>query len=212
MTEAQLRNLKQYQQAPIEEIEAVIQGIKIDFEDERRIQEYIDRISEQYELVDETENDRSALRDLATISIRIEDFDRRLKMESSAESPDWGEIKWIVDILTDLRKSRQQIEDTLNITRKARQNAEQTSVVDAIENYKQRAKRILEERMSYIYCPKCKLLVGNVWMLSPKSGNSFTFTCPRDLGEGKTCGNKFTVTGTELIEKKNKNLVEMLDV
>lgn len=212
MTQAQLRNLRQYQDADSTQLEQVIQGISFDNDDEKRVYDYIAKMSEQYDVSEMNENDSAALKDLATISIRIQDLDQVLRNKLvNRESVDWSEIHWITDILTDLRKSRQQIEESLNITRKARQGAESASVVDAIESYKLRAKKLLEERLSYIYCPKCKLLVANVWMLSPGAGNSFTFTCPRDLGEGKTCGHKFSITGTELMEKKNKNIEDVLD-
>lgn len=215
MTTAQLKNLKQYQNSTPEDIEAVIQGTAINTRDQERITEYISKMSEQYDVEEMNENDSTALRDLATVSIRIQDLDQvlRSKMDNdkNPDGVDWSTVHWITDILTDLRKSRQQIEESLNITRKARQGAEQTSVVDAIESYKAKAKKLLEERLSYIYCPKCKLLVGNVWMLSPYAGNSFTFTCPRDLGDGKVCGNKFTVTGSDLMSKKNKNVDDVLE-
>lgn len=213
MTQAQLKNLKQYQDADPIQLEQVIQGISVDNDDEKRVYDYIARMSEQYDVNEMNENDSAALKDLATISIRIQDLDQILRNKmSNRDTVDWSEVHWITDILTDLRKSRQQIEESLNITRKARQGAESASVVDAIESYKFRAKKLLQERLSYIYCPKCKLLVGNVWMLSPESGNSFTFTCPRNLGEGKTCGHRFSVTGTELMAKKNKNIEDTLDV
>jgi len=212
MTVAQLKNLKQYSDAKIDAVDKIIHNITVNNQDEQRIIDYISKMSEQYDVLEMNENDSTALKDLATISIRVQDLDQVLRIKmSDKEGIDWSEIHWITDILTDLRKSRQQIEESLNITRRARQGVEQTSVVDAIESYKLRAKKLLEERLNYIYCPKCKLLIGNVWMLNPYIGNSFTFTCPRELEDKQICGHKFSVTGSELMAKKNKNVKEMLE-
>ena len=206
MTAKQLANLKQYKNASVEEIEQLVEDSKIDFNNEQRVKDYLDKMAEQYDLSELNHNDSAALIDLARISTDIEDQETRYRNELNSEDVYWYEIEKIVTILQKLRADRSKIEYDLNITRRNRQNSEEQSVVETIESLKLRAKKMLQERLNYVYCPKCKMLNATVWFLEPKSGNSLTITCARE-----TCQNKFVVTGSELIDKKNKNLDTVLE-
>lgn len=206
MTAKQLANLKQYKDAPPEVIDEVIQGAYVEFENEERVKTYLDNMEKEYDLTEMNFNDRSALTDLARISIDIEDTQRLYRVKLSSENIDWFEIEKIVNNLKVLRQDRSKIEYDLNISRRSRQSSEETSLVDTIESFKLRAKKMLKERLSYVYCPECKMLLATVWFQVPEAGNSLTLTCSREK-----CGHIFTVTGSELLAKKNKNLDTVLD-
>ena len=206
MVAAQLKNLKQYKDKLPEEIEDIIKGATVDFENEDRVTQYLDKMAVEYDLEDMNANDRSALLDLAKISIDIEDTQKLYRVKLANENIDWFELEKITNNLKVLRGDRSKIEYDLNITRRSRQSSEEASPVVALDDWKKRAKKMLEDRLSFCYCPKCKMLLATVWFLRPESGNSLTLTCSRE-----TCKNVFTVTGSELIAKKNKNLDDVLE-
>lgn len=204
MSAKQLANLVQNRSKSIEEIEEMAKGVEIDFQEEKRVQEYLDGMAKDYDLTDLNQNDHSALLDLAKISIDIEDLEKRYREKLAEENPDWYEAEKISNALKTHRADRAKIEYDLNITRRSRTAAEDSSPVTLIEDWKKRAKKMLEERLNYIYCTGCSTLLANVWFLYPDAGNSLTLTCQR-------CGTKTVVTGSELIAKKNRNREDMLE-
>ena len=210
MSQKQIMNLKQFKNKPVEEVEEqvreIVEGIQLDFQEEKRVQDYLDKMAEDYDLTDLNQNDRTALSDLAKISIDIEDLEKRYREKLAEENPDWYEAEKISNALKTHHADRAKIEYDLNITRRSRTAAEDSSPVTLIEDWKKRAKKMLEERLNYVYCPKCHMLLSNVWFLYPNSGNSLTLTCGKE-----SCGHKFTITGSELITHKNRNIEDVLE-
>jgi hypothetical protein len=179
-----------------------------------RAQVLYNNLGKDYDLTDLNENDRVSVMDWCTIMVRIEDLEREVSnvMTNDTSNDKWNTIEKINRILTTLRSSASTYQSDLSITRKARKGDNDTSVVAFIDNIKQRARQMLDERLSYIYCPKCRELLATTWFLFPdvNGGNSITLTCGRTLDNGKICGHRFTVTSKELSEKGNRNLTEVL--
>jgi hypothetical protein len=173
-----------------------------------------EKLSKDYDLTDLNENDRLAISDWCTIMVRIEDLEKEVSLIIATDSSDekWYKVERVNKVLSGLRESASKIQADLSITRKARKGDNETSVVAFIDDIKARGRKMLDERLSYIYCPKCRELLANTWFLFPEveGGNSITLTCGRTTDRGKICGHRFTVSSKELMENGNKNLLDVL--
>lgn len=199
----QLMTLKQYQGMTEEEVfEAYADSKNQDYDRIRRLK---DKMALDYDLEDLNANDQASLDDLCTLYIRVEDLDLKIAEELKKDEPDHYAVQNMNKTLTQWRDSISRIQTDLSISRKARKGDNETSVVAAWQSVKERAKTMLDERLSYIYCPKCKMLLSTTWFLYPENGNSITLTCGREH-----CGHKFTVTSRQLKEMGNKNLEDAL--
>ena len=200
----QLMTLKQYKGLTEEQVfEKWLEGKNKDY---YRIQILKDKMALDYDLTDLNANDKASLDDLCTLYIRVEDMDRKIADEMEKEEPDMYNIQNMSKTLTQWRDSISRIQIDLNITRKARKGDNETSVVAEFNSIKERAKKMLEERLSYIYCEKCGMLLSTVWFLFPEEGNSVTVTCGREGGTGKRCSHRTTVSSRFLKEHNNKNI------
>lgn len=188
----------------------------VHMEVKRRAQIFYDKLAEDYDLSDLNENDRLSVMDWCTIMVRIEDLEREVSVIIAGDQSEekWYKVERINKVLSSLRDSASQHQNNLSITRKARKGDNETSLVAVIDDYKARAKTLLSERLSYVYCPKCRELLCNAWFLFPEvdGGNSITLTCGRTTDKGKICGHRFTVTSKELKANNNRNLVDTLPV
>ena len=110
--------------------------------------------------------------------------------------------------LKNLRSDVSSLQDTLKISRKVRKGDKEESVLNFIEDLKERAKRFYESKMSYIFCPKCDMLLGTIWTLYPNSNNKLKLTCQRILDNGDKCNTVVTVTTKELLDKRGSNKPE----
>ncbi len=193
MTPEQLKNLPQYRNKSHEELEQIAEDINRG-STEGRIQSIKDRFTDDFDLSDMTANDRLTLDALARAFILSEDMHR--DMEEAREE---GQYNLVGSINRELHRIHQDIskfQDDLNITRKARQDTGEHSIVEFIEDIKSRSKKFMRERLSEIYCEKCNMLIAKVWFLYPDSENHLRFVCNR-------CG-KITEFNSKSIEK-NKN-------
>jgi|WetSurMetagenome_2_1015567.scaffolds.fasta_scaffold00807_3 hypothetical protein len=172
------------------------------------------KLAQDYDLTDLNENDRLAISDWCTIMVRIEDLEKEVSLIIATDTSDekWYKIERINKVLASLRESASRNQSDLSLTRKQRKGDNETSVVAFIDSLKQRAKTMLDERLSYIYCPKCRELVATTWFLYPEveGGNSVTLTCGRTTDRNKICGHRFTVSSAELAANGNKNLTDVL--
>ncbi len=205
----QLMNLPQYKGKSEEEVEAMYKATSNTFN--ARLERIRADFAEDYDLSDLNANDKASLDDLCKLYLRVEDLDQLISEEMNSESPDHYNIQNMNKTLTQWRDSISRIQIDLNITRKARKGDNETSVVAAWQGVKDRAKKMLDQRLSYIYCEKCKMLLGNTWFLYPEEGNTITLTCGRDLGNGKKCGHRTIVTSKMLKDNGNKNLKDVLE-
>src|SRR5512135_3742946 len=88
---------------------------------------------------------------------------------------------------SDLVKSISDMQNDLAITRKHRRSDQETSVLAYIESLKDKAKKFLESRQAYIFCPKCSTLLMTEWCLYPTAVNKITLTCKQKDSEGNPC-------------------------
>lgn len=193
MTPEQLKNLPQYRNKSYEELEIIAEDINRG-STQGRIESVIDRFKEDFDLSDMTANDHLALDALARAFILSEDLARDLNIAREEERyKDFGSIN------RELHRVHQDIstfQDDLNITRKARQDTGEHSVVEFIEDLKSRGKKFLKERLSEIYCPQCNMLIAKVWFLYPKQNNEMKLVCEK-------CGKITKLKSSDIEVNKN---------
>lgn len=210
MTVAQLRNLPQYRNLSDEELKKVQEEILRGSTEERK-REVLERLKIDYDLSDMNENDRLSLDNLAQIFVRLDDLERTI--DELLNDGNYMDADRLNKMSASLRRDASQIQQDLAITRKARKGDKEEDLVTYIADLKTRAKKFLEERLSYIYCPECKMLLANTWFLYPGANNAIKITCNRVINdEGDICGKTFQVKSKELLDNNNCNIEGMLPV
>lgn len=174
---------------------------------EKLIQKKINEIAEDYDLDDLNSNDKLVLRALAQAFLGLEETEFMYFKSRREDRLNVDQMERLGRTLNSLRKDISTLQGDLSITRKVRKNDKEASVADAVEEIKRRAKDFLESRMSYIYCPKCNMLLGSVWVLyTEDKSNRVTLTCNRRHEDGNLCGEVVNVKVKDLIEKRGTNV------
>lgn len=211
-----IRSLAQYKEYTDEEFEIIWQKefveerklINIDDMD-MRIARKMSEFTEDYDLTDLKINDRVVLRQLIQAMLQLEDLEieaHNIREDGDLDSFAIQNLKDVNTMMTSLRKDISSMQNDLNITRKARKGDKEASVLSFLDDLKFKAKKFYESKMTYIYCPKCKMLLATIWVQYPeKVANKLQLTCGR---EG--CGERFTVSLKEIIlEKRGVNLEDV---
>jgi len=211
-----LRNLKQYKDMSDEEFDDIWEkkssAIQFREDFEGRIEEVISRLSEDYALDDLNANDLMSIRHLAQAIITLEDYETLqfdLRLREGVDITNITLIKHVNDSMSKLRSDISDLQVDLNITRKVRASNNEQNVINIVEDLKQKARTFYEQKMSYIYCPNCGMLLSTIWNLYPYNDNKITLTCGRKMDTGVTCDTKFSVTTKELLEKRGTNFEEI---
>lgn len=212
----QVRNLAQYKNLTEEEFEEMWsdrQGslsLSKDFED--KINKKIEEFSADYDIDDLKINDKETLRAFVQAIIALEDYERfifDIRASKNISQANINVVDRVQKIMSDLRRDISKFQDDLNITRKIRKSDKESSVISYIANLKDQARQFYESKMSYIYCPKCNMLLATTWTLYPLSDNKLSFTCKRPMADGSTCNHKFNVSTKELNDNRGTNKPEV---
>jgi len=212
----QMRNLQQYKDLSDEEFEDIwlerfsSTTLKQEFED--RIAKKLEEFSADYDIDDLKINDRETLRAFLQAIIALEDYERIIFGIRSEEitQANINVVDRLSRVASDLRKDISRFQDDLVITRRIRKADKESSVVAYIASLKEQARNYMEAKLSYIFCPNCNRLLGNVWALYPDADNKITFKCKSTLADGSECGTKVTVTTKELMENRGTNKPEVM--
>lgn len=207
-----MRNLRQNKDKTDEEFEeywdARQSNAEPSAEFERRIERKLREFGEDYDIDDLKINDKNTLRALIQAELSLEDMEQsmfRMRQDGDISSTAMNAFEKYNRIMSDIRADISRFQADLNITRKIRKSDKESTVVNYLESLKTKAKQFYESRMSYVFCPKCNMLLGTFWTLYPESDNKITLICQRPLADGSKCGNRFTVTSKELLLQKNTN-------
>jgi hypothetical protein len=211
-----LRNLRQYKDLSDDQFYELMARKDLDLapvkEFEDRIARKIAEFGEDYDLSDMKFNDKETLRALAQVMITLEDmetFSYKLRSLGINEESLLLYDK-VSNQLKNLRSDISSLQDTLKISRKVRKGDKEESVINFIDDLKDKAKRFYESKMSYIFCPECSMLLGTIWTLYPNSKNKISLTCGRILDNGHKCNAVVTVTTKELLDKRGSNKPEIM--
>ena len=209
-TKKQYRNLAQNRNLSEEEFELAWQRFteKKELEskiDESRIEEIMNQFEQEYDLTGMNINDKISLEQIAKITAML-DLVGDLLNQALLEGETTRSQKF-TSINKDLTATLSSLQDDLGITRKSRQAAAGESLDDYLPEIQKKARSFLKERLAYIYCPKCNMLVANAWFANWDNHNELHLVCPRE-----SCQHQFTVTSKELSKKRNKNVEGVLEV
>jgi hypothetical protein len=211
-TKNSIRNLWQYRNMTDEEFNEkfgqMTQGISSSAIWEDRITDKIEQFGEDYDLDELNSNDRMLLRSLAQSFISLEDFELMTYniRQHDITINDLPVLEKLSKIMTDLRSDISKLQDDLKITRKLRKSEKEQTVVSFIDNLKKKAQEFYEQKMAYIFCPKCNMLLGTIWTLYPdEEKNKIKLVCNRKSEDGEICGTVVVVGTKELLENRLTN-------
>lgn len=162
---------------------------------EEKTNEYLEILTQDYDIEDLTGNDSANLEALAVAKAQLDRYNDVWEEYMNSEKIPLSDINTLRNIISSTRQDIIRIEDSLGIQRKNRKKEEE-SLVEYLKSVKKRARSFLEERLSQIYCPECSTLVASMWLLSYDLGSRFKFICP-------FCSNDFLVEDFELKNRKN---------
>lgn len=208
---AKLRNLMQYKDMSDEEFEEAMGTLKEEYEIspealEEQIQIKWEELEKDYDLSDMKANDVAQIRSLILAQLQLEELERvafALRKDAS-DATTVQVLDKINGITTRLVKNISDISSDLQITRKIRKQSKEASVIDAINDLKVKAKKFYNQRMLYVFCPECRMLLSTVWLnYNEEEHNSLHLKCNR-------CGNEFDQPLAPLYLSDNKNLEDVL--
>jgi hypothetical protein len=211
-----MRNLAQFRGMTDEEFEDVMgkkeQTVDVSRDLETRIQTKMEEFSKDYDLSDLKINDREVLRGLIQNIIAKEDYEQYLfKIRAQGFGDEYlSTIDKIQKVTSDLEKAISNAQNDLNITRKIRKSDQETSVIAYLESLKSQARRFIESRNAYIFCPRCKTLLATTWVLYWDNENEIRLTCSKEMEDGSPCGEVVSVKTKDLLEKRGTNSPEVM--
>lgn len=210
------RNLKQYADMSDEEYEQYWEGkdgegkilLTVSLEDfEERIKGKMDEYAEDYDLTDMKFNDRETLRALCQAQIQLEDLEQfSYEIRNSNQGITLNNLTLLDKLAQQMSRTRldlSKLQEDLKISRKLRQTDKSLDAISELDRVKALAKQFYEEKMIYIFCPKCNQLLSTNWILFSDADNIMRLECKRVLGDrdGEICGNVFDVHFKDLVQK-----------
>jgi hypothetical protein len=213
---SRMRNLAQYKNMSDEEFDEIVdrksQGIERSKAFEDRIANKLKEFENDYDLSDMKINDMDTMRALIQAQISLEDYEQhmfKLRENGINESTIFASEK-LSKIMSELRADISKFQQDLNITRKVRKSDKDVSTIAYVTSLKQDAKKFYEQKMQYIYCPKCNMLLGTLWSMYPNNDrNKIQLICGRVKPDGSTCGEKVVVSTAELVKNRGTNKREI---
>lgn len=207
---AKIRNLKQYKDLTEEEFDEVWrereEALNISPEMlEVRVEEGLAELAEDYDMDDMKSNDMIQIRALVLAQIQLEDLEKTaFSQRQSVDSQSVQILEKVNRILGGLRKDISDISNDLQLTRKIRKQSKEASVIHALNDLKSKAHKFYKERMLYVFCPECKMLLSTIWLnYSGESKNSIELKCNR-------CEHVFTQELLPLYGTDNKNVDDII--
>lgn len=216
VTKNQIRALAQYKDLSDDEFDKLwlkkVTGVEVNREFEERIANKINEFSEDYDLEDLKANDKLVLRALAQAYISLEDLENyqfNLRVQGIADV-DIIQLEKLNNVMSGLRRDISNMQNDLKITRKVRKGDQEESVKAEVIRIKEAASEFYKQRMFYVFCPKCKMLLFTGWFLYPDNySNKIKLRCFRTLDNGHVCGNEFEITSKTLMERRGVNIDEL---
>lgn len=200
-----LRNLPQYKDLSDDEFQEIldakeeeeVSSLELEEDFEIRIQNKIEQLTEDYDLSDMKSNDLLILRALAQSLISLEDFEQTAYEErQNIGNDNILTIDKMQKIISDLRRDVSNQQTDLKISRKIRKSDDREDVIQTVTSLKDKAQQFYKQKMAYIICPKCDMLLATIWVQYPEVDNVLTFQCNRRKGGREPevlCNHRFSV-------------------
>lgn len=164
------------------------------------IQQMMEQFADDYDLASMNYNDKLALEVLCGLYIQVQDNVKEIE-ESKGEKGWSDRISELVDLNKKLISNIEQLEKQLGISRKARGKDKETTVVNYMTEVQKKAKKFLEEKLNYIYCSSCSMLLCNVWFLYPEESNELQLVCKR-------CNETMTINSIDFINAETTEVIQ----
>ena len=205
-----MRNLVQYRDMTDEEFDEVWEEMVLDLEIspemlESRVEEKLDEVAKDYDMEDMKINDKAQLRSLALAQIQLDDLEHTaFQLRQKTDSTSVQMLEKINRILGGLRTDISSISSDLQLTRKIRKQSKESSVIDAINDLRGKARKFYRQKMLYVFCPECKMLLSTLWLnYSNEESNKLHLKCNR-------CNHSFTQKLAPLYDTNNKNIEDVI--
>lgn len=150
---------------------------------QQKVEEKLKTYREAYRVDELNEaNDLTTLMMLIRQEVLTEDWYEQL---SRIADSDDGEnslnnaqnVKRLMDAIKDSTNTVINLQRTLNIDRKTRKTEEVNSPADFIRTLKRNVKDFLDQRITKVYCPNCKIMVGRIYPVHEHTAYSCSFQC-----------------------------------
>lgn len=204
-----IRNLVQYKDLTDEQFEEIWADKVAESELspellEQMVSERLDKLALDYDMDDMKSNDMVQLRALALAMIQLDDLETTAwRVRQATDYNSVQILEKVNRILSTLREDISKISNDLQLTRKIRKQSREASVIDSINDLRSKARKFYRERMLYVFCPECKMLLATTWLLYSEENNKLELNCKR-------CGHKFTQDLAPLYKTDNKNLEDVV--
>lgn len=190
---ASLRNLPQYKDFTDDEILKRVTG-KLD----RLIDEEMKNLEKDYDLSDMKYNDVVLIERWVALMIRLRDSEEDLEHRIQAGELGSNEALTEEKRLSTMRDDMLKIQRSLAIDRAKRRDSSDDDPRLLFADIRKRAKRFYQERLCYVKCPNCNLVICTANFLYPDSNNRVLLTCAR-------CDTESEWTSQELVKIEKDN-------
>jgi phage FluMu protein Com len=177
---------------------------------EQRVEERMQSFAQDYDLAGLKANDKDVLKALILSIISLEDLElehHELIKEKKKTEEDLSKLEKLGKIMSMYRQDISRMQKDLNINRASRQNERAENVIEELDLLKDKARQFYEQKMNYVFCPKCDMLLFTGWFLYPDERNYLKFRCGR-------CQEVFQVKSKDLVagkdRKHNSNRPELM--
>ncbi len=209
------RNLVQYRDMTDEEFEEFWQetyGENSEEDDQEilaelkaRIKEKLDELEKDYDFSDMKANDMMQLESLVLAMLQLDDLEKEVyKRRNDISDTNVLALEKLNKMLSQLRADISTISTDLQLTKKIRNKSKDISIVKRWDDLSKKASEFYKQKMLYIFCPDCRILLANVWLIYPEEDkNKITLFCDR-------CNTKHEINLKELYDTGNKNLPDVI--
>jgi RNase P subunit RPR2 len=206
------RNLAQYSDVSDEEFEelwgeeeSTVDDDEITEELDARIKEKLDELEKDYDFSDMKANDMMQLESLVLAMLQLDDLEREVyKRRKEITSTNILVLDKLNGMLSKLRSDISTISTDLQLSKKIRNKSKDVSVAQRWTELSQKASEFYKQKMLYIFCPDCRTLLANIWLLYPdEEKNKVILFCDR-------CNTRHEINLNELYNTGNKNLPDIV--
>jgi len=170
-----------------------------------RMQEKLDDLEKDYDFSDMKANDKIQLESLVLAMLQLDDLEKEVyKRRSDISDTNVLTLEKLNKMMSELRRDISSISTDLQLTKKIRNKSKDVSIVQRWQELAKKASDFYKQKMLYIFCPDCRTLLANVWLLySDEEKNKIILFCDR-------CKTKHEINLNELYDTGNKNLPDIV--
>lgn len=170
----------------------------------QRTKEKLNELEKDYDFSDMKANDMMQLESLILAMLQLDDLEKDVyKKRNDLSDSNVLVLEKLNKMLSQLRADISTISEDLQLSKKIRNKSKDVSVVQRWEELSRKASEFYKQKMLYIFCPDCRMLLSTIWLQYPDvEKNKITLFCDR-------CKTKHEITLYELYNLGNKNLPDV---